>query len=168
MTPEASFLKIVTLITSLGEKHKDIDDVFRWNRLELAGALRRSANNTIMLIDAVEVMPSSVGKSAHSNNCAFTILGKKDVKTDKIDSYAEQNEVLEHCLLIAFEVAARLILEANDPAVKWLYGNITKGAFTYNKVGPLFTNNLFGYRCEFTINSIEKYIVDQSKWIDLV
>ena len=61
-----------------------------------------------------------------------------------------------------------LILEANDPAIKWLYGNITKGGFSYNKVGPLFTNNLFGYRCEFTINSIEKYNVDKTKWTDLV
>jgi hypothetical protein len=168
MTPQASFRKITTLLTAMGAKHIEINDVFRWNRLELAGALRRASNNTIMLIDAVEVTPVSSGKSAHSNNCAFTILGKKDVKTDKIDSYAEQNEVLEHCLLIAFEVAARLILEANNPSEKWLYGNIEKGSFTYNKVGPLFSNNLFGYRCEFSIKSMEKYQVDESKWTDLV
>jgi hypothetical protein len=169
MTPEASFLKIVTLITSLGEKHIDIDDVFRWNRLELAGALRRGANKTIMLIDAVEVdTDSPSNNSVHQNKCSFFILGKEGVKTDKIDSYAEQNEVLEHCMLTAFEVAARLVLEATDTTNKWLYSNIERGSFTYTKVGPLFTNNFFGYRCQFTIKSMEKYIVDQVKWTDLV
>ena len=169
MTPQASFLKITNLITSLGEKHVDIDDVFRWNRLELAGALRRGVNKTIMLIDAVEVdSDSPSNNSVHSNKCSFFILGKEGVKTDKVDSYAEQNEVLEHCMLTAFEVAARLVLEANDPANKWLYSNIERGSFVYTKVGPLFTNNLFGYRCQFTIKSMEKYKVDNNKWTDFL
>jgi hypothetical protein len=169
MTPKASFKNIVTLLTSLGTNHTDINDVFRWNRLELAGALRRGADKTIMLIDAVEIdSDSPANNSVHHNKCSFFILGKQGVKTDKVDSYAAQNEVLEHCLLTAFECAARLVLEANDPANKWLYGNIEKGSFTYTKVGPLFTNNLFGYRCQFTIKSMEKYQVDSAKWTDLV
>jgi hypothetical protein len=169
MTPKASFKKIVDFLTLIGSNHTDVNSVYRWNRLELDGAMRSGATKSIMLIDAIEVNTDSPGNNnLHLNQCAITILGKEGVSTAKIDSYDAQNDVLEHCQNIAFEIAARLIREADDYAAnKWLYGNLEKGSFSFFKVGPVFTENLYGYRCEFTIKSLEDYSIDYDKWADL-
>lgn len=167
MTPKASFQQITDFLTDLGNKHVDVNSVYRWNRTELAGAMRKVAQKSIMLIDAVEVNTNSPsGNNVHLNQCAFTILGKDGVSTALIDSYANQNEVLEHTQKIAFEVAARIQREAHNADISWLYSNLEKGSFNFFKVGPIFTENLFGYRCEFTIKTLEVYKLDTTKWTD--
>ena len=172
MEANASFQKIVDLLTNLGEQHVDINSVYRWNKLELQGSLRTGAEATILLIDSVETFVINPNhKSFNQNQCAFTVLGKQGISTAKIDSYIEQNEVLNHCQAIAFEMAARLKYEAletnlNGP-LKWLYGNIEQDSFHFFKVGPVFTNQLYGYRCEFTIKAKEYYQPDVTKWEDL-
>lgn len=167
MTSDASFKKIITYITNLATQHVDIKDAYRFNRIELAGALKKGVQKSLMLIDSVEVKPSKTSvTTTHNNNCAFTILGKEGVSTAKIDAYDAQNEVIDWCQAIAFEVAARIIEDASDSANKWLYGAIDINSFHYYKAGPLFTENLYGYRVEFTINSKEKYKIDPAKWAD--
>jgi len=132
MDSNASFSKIIELLTTIGNAHVDIVDTFRFNSLELSGALKKGLNATVMLLDAIEVQPDGSEKvSAHRNQCAITILGKKDVSTARIDNHDAQNEVIDHCQAIAFEVAARLLYEASFVEKKWLYGNITKNSFSY-------------------------------------
>jgi len=173
MEAKASFKKIVDYLTNNGLQHVDINDVFRWNKLELSGSLRNGVNLTAMLIDSIETTVSTPNsKKFHHNQGAFTILGKPNVSTSKIDSYIEQNEVLDHCQTIAFEMAARLIYDArvtalNNAELKWLYNNIEADSFHFFKVGPVFTNQLYGYRCEFTIKAKETYEPNPIKWNDL-
>lgn len=168
MTPKASFKQITDFLTNLGNLHVDVNSVYRWNRTELAGAMRNGAAKSIMLIDAVEVNTKSPGNNnVHLNQCAFTILGKDGVSTAKIDSYTAQNEVLEHTQQIAFEIATRIQIEASEIENAWLYGHLEKGSFNFFKVGPIFTENQFGYRCEFTITTTEVYKPDVTKWSDL-
>lgn len=172
MEANASFQKIVDFLTNLGVQHTDIGDVFRWNKLQLTGNLKNGAILSVMLIDSIETLTNNPNnKAMHQNNCAFTILGKPNVSTAQIDSYDNQNEVLEHCQSVAFEMAARIIKEATETnlqgPLKWLYGNVELASFHYFKVGPVFSNQMYGYRCEFTIKAKEDYTVDVAKWDDL-
>jgi hypothetical protein len=167
MTPKASFQEITDFLTDLGNKHVDVNSVYRWNRTELSGAMRKAVQKSIMLIDAVEINANSPAENnVHLNQCAFTILGKEGVSTARIDSYDAQNEVLNHTQKIAFEIAARIQRESYNADLLWLYGNLEKGSFNFFKVGPVFTENLFGYRCEFTIKTMEVYKLDPTKWTD--
>lgn len=172
MEAKASFQKIVDFLTNLGAQHTNIGDVFRWNKLQLAGNLKTNINLSAMLIDSVETLVNNPNhKAMHGNQCAFTILGKNGVSTAQIDSYDKQNEVLDHCQAVAFEMAARIIKEATETdlqgSLKWLYGNVELASFHFYKVGPVFTDQLYGYRCEFTIKAKEDYTVDVAKWADL-
>lgn len=171
MKSSASFKEIIDFQTNICKKHKDVVDVFRFNKLELSSALRRGSNGTVVLLDSIEVDPNAntSGKVIHRNKGAFTVLGKKDTSTSDITNYDAQNDVLDHCQTIAFEIAARYKYESNifNEANKWLYNNIDINSFSYFKVGPIFADNLYGYRCEFTIKSIENFIVDPGMWEDL-
>ena len=167
MTPKASFKQITDFLTDLGNKHIDVNSVYRWNRTELAGAMRKNVQKSIMLIDAVEINTNSPSNNnVHLNQCAFTILGKEGVSTAQIDSYTNQNDVLQHTQQIAFEIATRIQREAANINNAWLYGHLEKGSFNFFKVGPVFTENHFGYRCEFTITTTEVYKLDDAKWSD--
>ena len=172
MENKASFQKITDFLTTLGENHVDINSVYRYNRLELSGAFRKGAPLSAMLIDSIETFVTNPNaRNFNQNNCAFTILGKEGVSTAKMDSYTQQNEVLEHTQEIAFEVAARikdaaLNTDLNGP-LKWLYGNVEQDSFHFYKVGPVFTEQLYGYRCEFSIKQKQPYQPNPDKWTDL-
>lgn len=172
MEAKASFKKIVDYLTNLGTQHIDIADVFRWNKLEFSGSLRTKIPGTVMLIDSIEIKPLATNsKIINQNYCAFTILGKSGVSTAKLDAYAQQNEVLDFCQGVAFEIMARLFYDAETTnlqgVLKWLYNNVEKDSFHLFKVGPVFTEQLYGYRCEFTIKAPEIYTIDTTKWQDL-
>ena len=135
MTSSATFKKIIDYLTDLGSKHVDIKDAYRFNHLEISGSLKKGVNKSFMLIDPVEVQPSKTPvTTTHNNKCAFTILGKEGVSTAKLDAYDAQNEVLDWCQAIAFEVAARITEDASNSANKWLYGAIDINSFHYYKL----------------------------------
>lgn len=169
MTPNIDFEKIVKYLEDLGSKHVDINKTVRWNRAELQGQMRTENLESIMLIDAPEFQSEGSQNNIHSILCAFTILGKKNVATPKIDDYDKQNEIIDHCLNICFEVAARIqrdAYESSNEKLKWLYAALQKASYQYIKVGPIFTNHLYGYRCQFEIRSPEVYKLDPAKWTD--
>lgn len=168
MTSNASFQTIISFLTNLGNQHIDVNSVFRFNRLELQGSLRKGLQKSIMLLDAIEVNTEKTNNiNTHLNQCAFTILGKEGVSTSKIDAYDAQNEVLEHCQAIVFEIAARIKIESKKIENEWLYANLIEDSFSFFKVGPVFTENMYGYRCEFIIKSNEKYALNFDKWLDV-
>jgi hypothetical protein len=172
MQTNASFKIITDYLLNLGAQHIDIGDAFRFNQLELAGSLKNSTKLSVMLVDSIETKADDTNnKTFHNNYCAFTVLGKPGVSTAKIDSYDAQNEVLQHCQQICFEIAARIKHDATetdlDGSLKWMYGTLERGSFHYFKVGPVFAEQLYGYRCEFTLKPYENYKVDTTKWNDL-
>lgn len=170
METKASFKKIVDFLSNLGEQHINIKKTVRWNKLELAGSFKHNNSLSVMLIDSIETnVDKPKNATFNRNQVAFTILGQEGFSTAKIDSYSNQNQVLEHCQQIAFEIAARLMYECENAEgdTSWLYAAIKPSSFHFYKVGPVFTENLYGYRCEFVIDVKECYKVDATKWNDI-
>lgn len=161
-----TFETIVSYLENLATQHIDVAEHFRWNKTELQGSLRSGVNLSLMLIDAPETQEEFPNnKSFHNHSCAITILGKSGVDTSKIDNYANQNEVLDHCQQICFEIAKRIKYDGQLPG--WMYGLVVGESFHYFKVGPIFSNGYYGYRCEFNIKAKADCVVDTAKWGDL-
>lgn len=163
---------IINKLAEIGESHTGIKSHYKWNLAEFfdfSVAVREGYNVTLMTYESPTVVPSNEESNLHLDwNCGFNILGKEGVETYEIDNQQAQNEVLNHCLEIAFEVMRKLILDASIPFVKdvpnpW-YSVLKKLSFSFTKIGPVTANNLYGYRCEFSLNPKFKTSVDISKW----
>ncbi len=171
--PRISLLTVVNYLESLAAAHVDIKGKYRWNVSEVSGAMRKGVELPVMLIDAVETQTSGdKTKTKHTNTTAFTILGKSNTKTGNLDEYDAQNEVLDFCQQIGFDIETRIlhdaaqIKDANDNK-NWLYGMVDKNSFHHFKVGPLFSDGLYGYRCEVSLKNQVCTEPDISKWNDL-
>ena len=171
--PRTSFLDIVTYLEDLATKHADITESYRWNVLDASGAMRSGINTPLMLIDAIETQTTGgPGKTIHKNTTAITILGKPNTPTAHADAYQSQNEVLDHCQKICFEIEARIIHDSKQTVdasgnKNWMYGLVDRSSFHFFKVGPIFSDRLFGYRCELTLKNTVPDCPDKTKWSDL-
>lgn len=168
--PNITFLNIVSYLESLAEKHVGIKSNFRWNIEEAGGAMRSGIEYPVMLIDPVEVKTEGdYSKLFHYNNTAITILAKPSTRQG--NQFESQNEVLNECQQICFDLENRIINDSRSRIIEeqknWLYNLVDINSFQFFKMGPLFTDNLYGYRLEIQIkNSVIKEI-DKDKWTDL-
>lgn len=170
--PRVSLLTVVNYLEALADAHKDIKGKYRWNVSEVTGALRKGVELPVKLIDAVETQTSGdKTKTKHTNTTAFTIVGKPNTKTGNLDEYDAQNEVLDFCQQICFDIETRILHDASLPKINgvknWLYGMVDKNSFHHFKVGPLFSDGLYGYRCEVSLKNQVCTTPDVSKWDDL-
>ena len=169
--PNISFEVLINYFEDLADKHVDIKSHYRWNISEIAEAMRSGVEYPVMAIDSPEVSTSGDRSSRfHYNSMAFTILAKPE-NIRGADKYAEQNEVLNECLQIGYDVENRIVADSaqreRNGEKNWLYNLLDLSSFNFQKVGPIYTDGLYGYRCEFLIKNAVPKVVDASKWNDL-
>ena len=161
---------LIAYFESLGLCSTDVATSFRWNTIEYQNSLRSGVTPTVMLIDSPHVQEEGSSINLMDvHNCALTFLGKPNVPTARIDAYDNQNEVLEHCQQIAFEFRNKLRLDASAPRdaegnKNWLFGALVINSFNFLKVGPVFTENMYGYRLEFQLKIKPCACIDTEKW----
>lgn len=170
--PRVSFLTIVNYLESLADAHKGIKDKYRWNISEISGAIRSGIEMPVKLIDEVETQTSGdKAKTFHTNTTAFTILDKPNTKTGNVTEIEAQNIVLDACQQLCFDMETRILHDASLPTINgsknWLYGMVDKSSFHHFKIGPLFSDGLYGYRCEVSLKNQVCTEPDISKWDDL-
>ena len=171
--PRVSFLHIVNYLEELATNHVDIKSSFRWNVSEVSGALRSGIELPVMLVDAVETQTKGDStKTIHINTTAFTILGKPNTRTANLDEYEAQNETLDYCQQICFDIETRVLSDATiakraNGSKNWLYGLVDKNSFHHFKLGPIFSDGLYGYRCEVSLKNQVSTCPDPLKWDDL-
>tara|TARA_B110001452_G_scaffold169692_1_gene141938 strand:+ start:763 stop:1281 length:519 start_codon:yes stop_codon:yes gene_type:complete len=171
--PRISFIKIINYLELLAANHVDIKKAYRWNVSEVSGKLRSGIKLPIMLIDAVETQTNGdQTKTIHNNTTAVTILGKPNTSTGNLDQYEAQNEVLDFCQQICFDIEQRILYDAtqvkdSNGNKNWLYGMADKNSFHFFKIGPLFSDGLYGYRFELSLSNKISSCVDKTKWKDL-
>jgi len=171
--PRISFLDIISYFEALGRNHVDIKQTYRWNVSEVSGAIRSGIELPVMLIDSIETQTGgSDSKTLHKNHTAFTILGKPNTQTGNLDEYQAQNETLDFCQKISFEMEARILEDASqikdaNNNKNWLYGMVDKNSFHHFKIGPIFSDGLYGYRCELALSNQVPSCADKNKWKDL-
>lgn len=167
---QLEFNDVINKLKELGDSHVDIKTNYKWNFKEFDGNVRDNTNFTLMTYEAPELVPSNTESNLLLNYmCAFNILGMDGVDTSDVTDEVAQNLVLNHTLNIAIEVARKIVEYSAIPFLPnnvknpW-YSILNKLSFSFTKVGPVTTNYLYGYRCEFTLNPKFILTVDESKW----
>lgn len=170
--PRVSYNTIINYLESLAVNHNDIASSYRWNVSDITGAFRKGVALPVMLIDPIENHPQGdATKVINGNMTAITILGKPGTPTTQIDSYAQQNIVLNNSYEICLDVMKRILSDAQKVNINgsknWMYGMVDPESIQILNVGPVFSERLFGYRMEIVFKNTESLIVDPLKWADL-
>jgi hypothetical protein len=170
--PRVSYNTIIEYLDFLASNHVNIADSYRWNVSDISGAFRKGVALPVMLIDPIENHPQGDAvKIINDNMTAITILGKPNTTTAQLDSYSQQNIVLNYTYELCLDVMKRILSDAQKITINgsknWMYGMVDVSSFHILNIGPVFTDRLYGYRMEIVFKNTESLIVDESKWNDL-
>lgn len=150
---------IVTYFNDIATSHNDLKDFFRLNISEIQGAFRTGVLTPVLALESHEGdIGGSASTSHNRRTLAFSVL-----EPTGIDDYDEQNAVLDRSEQIGLDIISKLVKDSQDPN-HWLYGRFKKDSVNYHKVGPIYSDYLFGYRFELAISNPENLTLDPTKW----
>jgi len=151
---------IVSYFKKLATDFIPIKDFFRMDLTEINGAFRSSAEFPCMVLEVIEgdLNDSNIMNSVVSRSWAFTIY-----TNPANDDYEEQNEKLNLSEELGLKILARL---RHDNILRdhKLYNTFKVEDVTYNKVGPIFSERLYGYRFSGTFTKNNPLKVDVNDW----
>ncbi|MCT8340486.1 hypothetical protein MG296_10510 [Flavobacteriaceae bacterium TK19130] len=156
---------IVDYFQSLNELNVNFPEksFSRMDLNEIMGQFRTGVNFPHL---AVESHDGNLDESSHSNNVngrtfAFTVY-----QNPKAGNFAQQNEMLDQCERLGLQIIARMRHDANDPD-HILYRRFETNSVNYIKVGPVFNEELYGYRFTGVIKGTESLKPNAADWSDL-
>lgn len=156
---------IVDYMQNLNSQLKDFPDnsFFRMDIDEIFDGFRAGINFPAMSIESPEgdTKGSQVSASVISRTFAFTILQNPE-KTN----YAEQNQMLDQCERIGLKILSRLRYD-NTQMNNVLHQKVDLTGFSWVKVGPIFDEELYGYRFTVHLTGNESLKLDPDDWKDI-
>ena len=156
---------IVDYFESLNSKLADFPEksFFRMDLTEIQGAFRSGINFPAMSVESpqLDMSKSNVSNSVLGHDFAFTIW-----KKPKTGDFGGQNTDLGDCERIGLKILARMRYDARVPD-HLIYNSFEARSVSAIKVGPLFTENLYGYRFIGTFSNNKPLIINPADWNDL-
>lgn len=151
---------LVNYFSDLATQLKSINSFFRMNLTEIMGAFRSTAEFPCMVIESHEGDFGDSTPISSINNIAFgfTIYTNPDN-----DDYDAQNQDLATAEEIGIKILARMRHDATQPN-HILYNRFKIETVTYSKVGPIFNEQLYGYRFVGAIRLQEPLTVNPDDW----
>lgn len=150
---------IIEKLKNLAENHQDIKTNYRWDLNEFDGPVRTGTIFPLMTIESPTIEVGNTESLPFLNyQCAFNILGMDSVYTSDRNDEMSQNKVINNALEIAIELYRKLIEESTtafntDKTKNNWYSALDKLSFQFTKIGPVTSDYLYGYRCEFVFKS---------------
>lgn len=147
---------------NLSEKHKQIHDFFRMNLSEIQGAFRRGVELPALVLESYDggIGGSKISTDIH-RGFAFTIYLKA-----RKNNYDDQDVKLNLAEQIGIQIIARMHIDSfNKESI--IYNQFDKNTAEWHKVGPVFTEGLFGYRFTGEFKGLQSLKVDGSVWTDI-
>lgn len=153
---------LVNYFSQLASNLNDVQSFFRMDLTEIMGAFRSTANFPCMVIESHEgdFSDSNTMQSVYNITWAFTIY----TKPKKAD-YDSQNAQLSTAEEIGLKILARMRHDATQPA-HLLYNRFKIENVSCAKVGPVFNEQLYGYRFIGTIKLHQPLTVNPADWGD--
>lgn len=156
---------ILDYFQSLNEKLVDFPEksYFRMDLEEIMGSFRSRINFPAMAVESPDgdAEGSTVSNSVLGRLFAFTIY-----QNPEKGNFAEQNQMIDQCERIGLKIIARMRYDAFDPE-HLLYNHFLVSSVKWTKVGPIFNEELFGYRFTGIISGSESLKVDPADWSDV-
>lgn len=144
---------------------KDFPDksFFRMDIEEIFGAFRRGINMPAMSVESPE---GEATKSSPSNNFIGRTFAFNIMAMPKKGDFEEQNRIIDQCEQIGWKIIARMRFDNTDPK-SLIYNKFKVSSVRFHKIGPLFNEELYGYRFTGEIGSSESLQVNKDDWEDL-
>ena len=139
--------EIIQYFDNLVTQSTQIQDFFRFDITEIQGALRAGIQFPCLALEAPQgsFQGSSPANSVVTQTLAFTIYIKPEN-----DSQNAQNDALVSSQAWGLSVVKRLRYDSADSSSPW-YNIIDLASIDFFKVGPIFSDRLFGYRFEIEL-----------------
>jgi hypothetical protein len=136
---------------------------FRLDLREIEGAIRTGITYPCMAVESPDIDPSesTVNSSAIGRWFAFAVY-----MNPELDNQAEQTEMLDLCERICLKILARMRHDARIPEHP-LYNKFLISSCSGMKIGPVFTEMLYGYRFTGMIKGSESLKVNAADWADI-
>ena len=154
---------LVDYFKSLAENLIGIEDFHRMNLVEIQGSFRSSASFPCLVLESHDADwgDSNLQQSIKDRNIAFTVMTKPEKA-----NFEDQDTKLTESEILGDKILARMRHDANNPN-HFLYNHFKIENVKSSKVGPLFSERLFGYRNVCSINAPKKLILDPADWQDI-
>ena len=154
---------LVNYFKSIAENLNGIEDFHRMNLSEIQGSFRSSANFPCLTIESHDgdFKDSNLIQSVNDRAFAFTVFTKP-----KIGDYEDQDTKLTESEAYGKKIIARI---KHDASIKdhFLHQNFKVETVSYSKVGPLYQEQLYGFRFTGQIKASDPLIVNPDDWTDL-
>ncbi len=161
---------IIALIEELAQQHKEVKSFYRWDFEEFDMPVRPNTNFPLLTYESPTLELSNTESNPFvTHQCAFNILGLDGIDTHDPYNTENQNKVLQSSQLIALEIARKLIerdgiaFSYDSTPNKW-YSALDILTFEFVKIGPVTSDYLYGYRCEFSFKSKFTTKPNPEKW----
>jgi hypothetical protein len=156
---------LIDYFESLNANLKDFPEksFFRQDLNEIMGAIRSGINFPAMAVES----PDGDGEGSIEQNSvigrmfAFTVYMNPEE-----ENFQQQNEMLDLCERIGKKVLARMRYDARVPG-HLLHNKFKVSTVKWIKVGPVFTDLLYGYRFTGMIEGSEPLTLDVEDWDDI-
>ena len=160
-----SHSKLKEYYKSIHEKSVDFtgNSFFRVNPVQIAGSFFDDAKYPSLVIEAADgdLGSSSEVETVATRTTAFTVY----MNPDRHD-YNQQDEFIDKCENIGFKILQRMRHDSMKPD-HFLNGVFDKISWSWIQVGPIFTNQLYGYRFMGQLKSSESLQINHNDWSDL-
>ena len=156
---------IIAYFRQLNKNLKDFGEnsFFRIDLKEIEGAFRSGISFPAMAVESADL---DGGDSAPTNSVIgrafFFTVYMNPKKTD----YDGQDAAIDLCEKIGWKIIARMRKDSFD-SDHFLYDKFKVSSVSAIKVGPLFTQHLYGYRFGGIISGEESLKVDPADWDDI-
>lgn len=140
-----------------------LEDFFRMDLSEIKGAFRSSANFPCLVAESHEsdFGNSKTNQSVNNRTFAFTVYYNPES-----GNFLEQNEMLDLSEAMGLKIIARM---RHDATIKthFLFNRFKVENVKSHKVGPVFNEQLYGYRFTGEISGAQSLIVAAHDWEDI-
>lgn len=153
---------LVSYFKSLADNLNGVNDFFRMDLTEIQGAFRSTAKFPCLVMEAHEgdYGDSNLMQSVNNRTFAFTVYTKP-----KLKDYNDQDTQLTLSETLGKKILARMRHDATLPE-HFLHNHFQAEECSYTKVGPIFNEQLYGYRFVGNFRASEPLIVDPDDWAD--
>ena len=162
---EPTHKPIIDYFENINLQLKDFPEnsFFRMDLEEIMGAIRDGINFPAMAVES----PDGDGEnSVEQNSVIGRMFGFTVYMNPEPGNFQEQNAMLDLCERIGKKILARMRQDARIPD-HLLYNKFKVSSTKWIKIGPLFTEKLYGYRFTGIIEGNEPLVVDPADWNDI-
>lgn len=156
---------IIDYFRQLNKNLRDFGEnsFFRIDLKEIEGGFRSGITFPAMAVESPDLdgQDSDITNSVIGRAFFFTVY-----MDPKKNDYDDQDTAIDLCEKIGWKLIARMRKDATDPN-HFLYDKFKVSTVSAIKVGPLFTQHLYGYRFGGLISGNESLKVDPADWDDI-